>query len=168
MSNFKYMRIFGIIYLFALPAMLNGQSRDAYVVDTIAIENVHKAFIEKSGSQLTLYFDGSQIDIVKRGNIRDIINDDKIFFSSINYYSFFTPKNASEKAPLNCSETLVNIQKGKVEISRVEGVDSFILCLINIEAFNRKQESVDFKPWRTQLDQGAYIRVVYPLCHVKN
>jgi hypothetical protein len=142
---------------------LSAQIKKAYVVDTINIENPHKAFLRKGGSLLTVYFSGDQLEKVKKSSLKELINDDKVYFTSINFYSFFTPLNSFEKAPGNCNEN-VTLLSGKNEIYSVSGVDKFIICLINISYFNEKQVSVDYKSLGVPFEKGTFLKAAYSYC----
>ena len=159
--------ICSIVLLFIFMR-LSGQIlyKHAYVVDTININNPHKAFIQKGANSVKVYCEGDKLNIVNKGNLRKLINSSNIYFTAINFYSFITPKNLYSKGPSNCEEILSPISKGgKVDIFKVEGVDKYLLCLININYFNKKQESVDYKSWKIPFDKGTYVKVVFPLCN---
>ena len=159
------MRLLLIICLVALATVLHGQSEKAYVVDTITINDPHKAFINKGGSLVTIYFDGSKLEQIKNASLKELINDESVYFTAMNFYSFFSPVEYDKTFFNKCSDNFnIAYDTKKISVYKIPDIHRFYLCLINIEYFNYQQRSVDYKIWKTPLDKGAYIKVVFPYC----
>jgi hypothetical protein len=153
------------VALMLFSVSVYSQSERAYLVDTITINNAHKVFIRKGKTVINFYCDESIIGDVDKMSLKELINHEMIFFTSIDFYSFFQSAKYSRTFFNDCKDEFEVVESSKnLTIYRRTDNVRYYLCLINIDYFNERQASVDYKKWSNPIGKGAFIKVVFPYC----
>lgn len=136
-----------------------------YMVDTIQITNPVMVFVKEGNLSATIYLSEDNISKIEGRKFKDIIKEPFIFLEYSNIYNLLddeeikTFKYNHDK----CNYTLINEIKN-LEIYRVNS-NHFLMGLININHYNKKNSSESKRFIETELSKSCYYKVVFPICN---